>query len=270
MRKEAGQKNLSQGPEKQSCEAEAKFLPCCISRCHPLSSSPLHCLTFILGEYIARISYTPPPFPSRSFYPAFSLSISAAVFLQRRRLLRCLPPVLHSSHGLGLESRDVEVEEAKCAREKEEEEEDTEAQEGTSEEEKLPVRSLVRSRGERNTSGGILVAVGRRIGLVGPKSRSPQSWDNNTFGFCGSGDRRQRHNDTIHLVAGEFDMMVSKFCKLLGFEWKFALLRKTHFNPSDVRTTCPKKCTYSVACQTIYESLFHFSCCAAGKKIETD
>ncbi len=120
------------------------------------------------------------------------------------------------------------MEEAKCAREKEEEEEDTEAQEGTSEEEKLPVRSLVRSRGERNTSGGILVAVGRRIGLVGPKSRSRQSWDNITFGFGGSGDRRQRHNDTIHLVAGKFDMMVSKFCNLLDFEWKFALLLKAH------------------------------------------
>ncbi len=44
------------------------------------------------------------------------------------------------------------MEEAKCAREKEEEEEDTEAQEGTSEEEKLPVRSLVHV--ERETHQG--------------------------------------------------------------------------------------------------------------------
>ena len=122
------------------------------------------------------------------------------------------------------------MEEAKCASEKEEEE-DTEAQEGTSEEEKLPVRSLVRSRGERNTSGGILVAVGRRIGLVGPKSRSRQSWDNITFGFGGSGDRRQRHNDTIHLVAGKFDMMVSKFANFWTLNGSLRYCLKLIFYP---------------------------------------
>ncbi len=58
----------------------------------PFPHSPLHCLTFILGGTLYEFPAPLLLFPVSTFYPAFSLSISAAVFLQQRRLLRCLPP----------------------------------------------------------------------------------------------------------------------------------------------------------------------------------
>ena len=57
----------------------------------PFPHSPLHCLTFILGGTLYEFPAPLLLFPVSTFYPAFSLSISAAVFLQQRRLLRCLP-----------------------------------------------------------------------------------------------------------------------------------------------------------------------------------